>query len=163
MVEKEIRFKGIVDVGVLVLSHCKNPALNSALIFLNKILKLEIPCLIPTSAFIGAYHILTNFLKVAPIEAKNSLANTLQFKKPIFLENLALNNTQRALELAAKYRIESWDGYIISLMEELNLSTIYTLDTFDFSKLEWISAINPIDKMEFSAYQKWLKKLRDKL
>ena len=148
MVQEKIGFKGIIDVGIIVLSHCKNPAQNSTLEFFTKVLKLEIPCIIPISTFIGAYHILTNYLKVKQEEVKNSLLNTLQFKKPIFLEELNINNSKRAIELAEKYKIESWDGYMISIMEEENLSTIYTLDTTDFLKIDWISAINPIDSKE---------------
>jgi predicted nucleic acid-binding protein len=59
--------------------------------------------------------------------------------------------------LAEKYQIGSWDGYIVSLMEEENLSVIYTLDLADFSKIEWINAVNPIDATEYDAYQNWLK------
>ena len=118
---------------------------------------MEIPCFIPISAIIGAYHILINYLKIAPQDAKNALSNTLQFKKPIFIENLPLNLAKRALILAEKYLIGSWDGYIVSLMEEENLSVIYTLDLADFSKIEWINAVNPIDATEYDAYQNWLK------
>lgn len=148
-----------MDVGIIVLSHCKNPAQKSSLNFLNKVLRLEIPCLIPISTMIGAYHILTNYLKIKPENARLTLSNTLLFKKPIFLEDLNLKIARRALEFAEKYNFESWDGYLLALMEKKDLSVIYTLDIHDFSKVEWISAINPIDDMEYQAYQKWIKEL----
>jgi len=150
MVKEKIGYKGLIDVGIIVLSHCRNPAQNSALNFFTKVLKLEVPCIIPTSVIIGAYHVLTNYLKINPIDAKNSLLNTLQFKKPIFIENVSLKFTKRSIELAEKYKIQSWDGYIVAIMDEENISTIYTLDISDFSKIDWISAINPIDKEEYT-------------
>ncbi len=47
-------------------------------------------------------------------------------------------------------------------MEEKNLSIIYTLDISDFSKLDWITAINPLDEKEYQEFQQWLSNLRSK-
>jgi len=109
LVKEEIRFKGIIDVGIIALSHCKNPAQKSSLIFFSKVVKLEIPYLIPVLRLVGAYHLMTNFLKVSPKDVKDALLNTLQFKKPIFIEDINKNLAKRALELAEKSRFESWD------------------------------------------------------
>ena len=84
----------------------------------------------------------------------------MQFKKPIFIEDINKNLAKRALELAEKSRFESWDEYLISLMEQKNISIVYTLDISDFSKLNWITAINPLDEKEYHEYQQWLKNLR---
>ncbi len=105
---------------------------------------------------------MTNYLKIPPKEVKDSLSNTLQLKKPIFIEDLNLDLAKRAIELAEKLNFESWDGYLVSVMEEKNLSIIYTLDVSDFSKLDWITAINPLDEKEYQEYQKWLGNLRMK-
>jgi predicted nucleic acid-binding protein len=105
---------------------------------------------------------LSNYLKVSPKDVKDALLNTLQFKKPTFIEDINKNLAKRALELAEKSGFESWDGYLISLMEQKNISIVYTLDISDFSKLNWITAINPLDEKEYREYQRWLKKLREK-
>ena len=123
-------------------------------------LRLEIPCLIPVSTIIGAYYVMINYLKVSPNDVKIALLNTLPFKKHIFIEDLKKNSAKRAIELAEKSKFESWDGYLISLMEQKNLSIVYTLDISDFSKLNWITAINPVDEKEYAEYQQWSKGLR---
>ena len=103
---------------------------------------------------------LINYFQVSPNDVKIALLNTLQFKKHIFIEDLKKNRFKRAIELAEKSKFESWDGYFISLMEQKNLSIVYTLDISDFSKLNWITAINPVDEKEYAEYQQWSKGLR---
>ena len=56
MVSIQARIEGIIDVGVLVLSHCENPAEIDMLSFLTKVLKKEIIAIIPYSTFLGSYH-----------------------------------------------------------------------------------------------------------
>ena len=53
------RVEGVVDVGLIVISHFENPAKGVALEFLSDVLKWRKKCIIPVSTILGAYHVLT--------------------------------------------------------------------------------------------------------
>ena len=72
--------EGVVDVGIIVISHCENPAKEAALDFLEAVLTGERKCAIPVTAFIGAYHILTRYLRVRGKEAAKELIKTLSLE-----------------------------------------------------------------------------------
>ena len=67
------RIEGVVDVGLIVISHFENPAKSYALEFLKDVLLWRKRCLIPVTAFFGAYHILTNYLRVERVAAYEAL------------------------------------------------------------------------------------------
>ena len=93
------------------------------------VLKLEIKALIPTTAFIGAYHILTNYLKVPRKDARDALILTLSTKPKVIYEDVSIIDAINAIEYAAIYKIESWDGYIVSLAKKFGARTIYDRQT----------------------------------
>ena len=107
--------EGIVDVSILIIAHFDNPARMSALKFLRDVLKLKTRALIPTTAFIGAYHILTNYLKVSRKDAKDALVLTLNTKSKAIYADVSINDAIDAIEYAMTYNIESWEGYLVSL------------------------------------------------
>ncbi len=112
MVEKELlleknRIEGIVDVGIIVISHFENPAKDSALDFLSDVLKWKRKCLIPTSTILGAYHILTQYLKVDKTSAYQALSKTLKTYSPAFYEDLNIDLTLDSLTNALGYNVES--------------------------------------------------------
>ncbi len=63
MGSRKIRTLGIVEVGIIVLGHCENPAKEEAVDLTEKIFLGETGAKIPLSNFIGAYHIMTRYLK----------------------------------------------------------------------------------------------------
>jgi len=151
--------EGVVDVGIIVIAHVDNPARIEALNFLKKVLSWEIRAIIPVSAFLGGYHILTRYLKVPRLEAKRALIKTLEIESPAFYEDIKVEAAIDGLEYAATYNIESWDGYLISIAREFNTSIIYAIDK-DFKKVPGITLINPISKRTMESYHKWLSNLR---
>ncbi len=167
MVEKKLlleknRIEGIVDVGIIVISHFENPAKDSALDFLSDVLKWKRKCLIPTSTILGAYHILTQYLKVDKTSAYQALSKTLKTYSPAFYEDLNVELVLDSLTNALGYNVESWDGYIISLAKKFR-ATIYTIDMKLARKLKEIPVINPIPPNTFKKYNQWLKsKLKSK-
>ncbi len=59
------KIDSILDVGPIVVSHHTNPVQEKMVDFLSKIFTDEIKILIPLTTFLGAYHILTRYLKVS--------------------------------------------------------------------------------------------------
>ncbi len=149
---------GIVDVNIIVLSHFENPARIPALNFLRSVLKFEIRALIPTTAFIGAYHILTNYLKVPRKDAKDALVFTLNTKSKAIYEDVSIDDAIDAIEHAAIYKIESWDGYIVSLAKKFGTRNIYTIDK-KLQRVEGIFVLNPIPEDKIKQYHKFIKNL----
>ncbi|MEQ9715159.1 MAG: type II toxin-antitoxin system VapC family toxin [Candidatus Asgardarchaeia archaeon] len=151
--------EGIVDVGIIVIAHVDNPARSEALNFLKKVLLREIRAIIPISAFLGAYYILTKYLKVPRLDAKRSLIRTLEVETPSFHEDIKVENVIDALDYAATYNIESWDGYLISLAKDFNTDIIYSIDE-NFKKVPGIVLINPISDEKMKEYHKWISNLK---
>ena len=147
--------EGIVDVGIVVIAHVTNPARDEAINFLKRVFVGEINAIIPTSAFLGGYHILTRYLKVPRLDAKQSLMATLKVNAPVFYEDIKIEHVMDSLEYAAVYNIESWDGYLISLAKDFDAHTIFTIDR-DFRKIPGLLIINPISNNAMKAYHNWL-------
>ncbi len=57
-------FEAIVDVGIIVIAHFRNPAREHAAQLLLEALILKKRVLIPLSAYFGAYVIMTKYLKL---------------------------------------------------------------------------------------------------
>lgn len=150
--------EGVVDVGLLVISHFENPAKDYAIDFLKDVLLWKRKCLIPVSAFLGAYHILTNYLKVERIAAYETLKKTLETNSPAFYTDLSCELAIDSLTNALGYRIESWDGYIVAIAKAHSAPLIYTVDAEMRRKVKDIHVINPIPEDIFKEYNEWLKK-----
>ena len=129
VVSSQARALGIVDVGPIVLSHCENPAKNEAINFLEKVFLGEVNAKIPVSCFIGAYHVMTRYLRVRRKAAAEELLKTLELRSPVFIQDLKTDHAMTALRNAEKYRIEAWDGYLVALADSLGASIIYTIDS----------------------------------
>ncbi|MHA1609697.1 MAG: type II toxin-antitoxin system VapC family toxin [Candidatus Njordarchaeales archaeon] len=159
MGDEEIRYEGIIDVGPIVISHTKNPAQEEALLFLKNVLTGKILCLIPTSVFMGAYIVMTRYLRVRRDQAAKALKRTLSLNIPIFYEDIPKDVVLEALEDASIYDVSSWDAYIAEIAKIRKISIVYTLDIDDFKKIPWLRPVLPISIKKFLEYQKWLKSI----
>jgi len=139
-----------------VLSHFENPAKDTALEFLSDVLKWRRKCIIPTSAVLGAYHILTRYLKVEKTSAYETLTKTLKTQSPAFYEDVDVDVVLDSLTNALGYNIESWDGYIVALAKKFK-ATIYTIDLKLIKKVKDVPAVNPIPEDVFKEYNRWLR------
>ena len=159
MLEKNlVSIDGVVDVGLIVVSHFENPIKPYALNFLRKVLRFEIRAIIPTTAFIGAYHILTNYLKAPRKTVGDLLKKTLSIKSKAIYEDVSRDAAIEAIDYAVIYRVESWDGYLIALAKKFGASIFYTLDN-KLEKVEEITVINPIPWSEMEKYHEFIRKL----
>jgi len=146
----------VVDVGVVVISHFENPAKEPALEFLSDVLKWRRKCIIPTSTILGAYHILTRYLKVEKTSAYEVLTKTLRTRSPAFYEDIDIEVVLDSLTNALGYNVESWDGYIVALAKKFK-ATIYTIDLKLIERIKDVPAVNPIPEDVFEEYNRWLR------
>lgn len=149
--------EGIIDTGIIAIGHFENPANKSVVDFLSNILKWKKKCKIPTSSFLGAYHIMTEYIGVDRVAAHRALTRTLEVRSPAFHEDISIELTVDALTNANGYRIESWDGYIVALSRLYNSPIIYSIDKELMRKVKEVRVINPLPEEEFNKYNKWLK------
>ncbi len=154
---EEARIEGVVDVGVIVIAHFANPAQAHAFAFLKDILLWNKKCLVPTSAIMGAYHVMTEYLGVERSSAYNALTKTLETRSPAFYEDISVDMALGALENALSYRIESWDGYLVSLAKAHDAAVIFSIDGRFARKAKGVRVVNPLPGAVFEEYNAWLK------
>ncbi|MHA1648624.1 MAG: hypothetical protein ACTSYB_00400 [Candidatus Helarchaeota archaeon] len=154
---KKDRIEGIIDVGLIVISHFENPANDFTLEFLKDVLLWKKKCLIPVTTFLGAYHILTKYLGVEKVSAYEALKKTLNTKSPAFYTDISIEMVVNSLTNAMGYRIESWDGYIITIAKMFSAPIIYTTDGQLEKKVKDLHVLNPIPEKIFRQYNDWLK------
>ena len=147
---------GIVDVGPIVLSHCENPAKAEAIEFITKVLTGEVNAVIPLTTFIGAYHIMTRHLRIKRKDVAEELLKTLQLRSPTFIGDISIDSCISAIRHASEFNIASWDGYIITLAENMGASIIYTIDQ-KLAKVKHINIVIPISRDTLIAYHEWVK------
>jgi len=151
---------GIVDVGIIVISHFDNPARIDALKFLKKVLKQEIRAIIPVTAFIGAYHIMVNYLGIPRKTARDALTMTLNTRSPALHQDITIDDAIESLDIASIYNVESWDGYLVALAHKFNCNIIYSIDR-SLSRVEEIIVINPIPEDKMAEYHEFIRKLTE--
>ncbi len=149
--------EGILDVGPLVIAHYTNPIQEQMIDFLAQIFEGNRNIIIPLSTFIGAYHILTRYLKISRFEAKSALVRTLQLNSPLFYPVVDKIHVLTAMDFASIHNIESWDAYLIALGKSLGTRNIYTIDK-KLRKIREINVILPVLEEELEKYHQWLKK-----
>lgn len=152
------RIEGVVDVGLIVIAHFENPAMNYALDFLKDVLLWKRKCLIPVTAFLGAYHILTSYLRVERISAYEALKKTLETRSPALYTDVHVDVAIEALTNAMGYRVESWDGYLVAIAKAHSAPVIYTIDSKMKKKVKDLHIVNPIPEDIFEEYSRWLEK-----
>ena len=155
MGSSQARIEGVVDVGIIVISHCENPAKEVALDFLEVVLTGEKKCVIPVTAFIGAYHILTRYLRVRREEAAKELIKTLSLETEAFYPYVFKELAIEAIATASDFNVEGWDGYLVSLARTLETNSIFTIDQ-RLSRVSNINVIIPIPEDTLREYHEWV-------
>ncbi len=155
------RLDGLVDVGIIVIAHFENPAAGHAREFLKKVFLSKIKAGIPLTTFLGAYHIMTKYLRLDPILVSRSLKRTLSLNSPIFIEDILKLDVIRSLEFASYFEIESWDAYLLSLAERYGAKVIFSIDEELKKKIgKNLLVVNPIPEDVMERYQDFIKKPR---
>ena len=158
MGKKEIRADAVIDVGILAVGLSKNPAISYCLEVIEDIVKGRIRAVIPYTVVFGTHYILTSFYGVTPNEANDLLLNLLSSTKIIWYGHIDKDNVKKSLENTEKYDLDAWDAYILSCMEKNHIRIIYTLDMANFSKVDWIKAVNPVPDEEMQELRVFLQR-----
>ncbi|TFG18809.1 MAG: PIN domain-containing protein [Promethearchaeota archaeon] len=146
---------GIADVGIIVTAHFVNPIQEKMIQFIEDIIYEKKNVILPLSAFIGAYHILTRYLRVSRYQAKKALQTTLELETPIFYPRIDTGIVKNALDISSVYNIESWDGYILELANLFKTSYIYTIDK-KLQKIQDFEILCPVSEEDLKEYHTWL-------
>ncbi|MGQ9543671.1 MAG: type II toxin-antitoxin system VapC family toxin [Candidatus Bathyarchaeia archaeon] len=150
-------FEAPVDVGIVVLAHFKNPARKQAAQLLLEALTLKKHVLIPISTYLGAYVIMTRYLKLRGAGVAKALLKTLSTESPAFYEAIPKTVAEKAIASTAEFNISSWDGYLIELAKELEINKIYTIDEELAIKVKDIKVENPIPENVMREYHQYIK------
>ncbi len=149
-------FEAAVDVGIIVLAHFKNPARRHAAQLLLDALTLKKRILIPVNTYLGAYIIMTRYLKLRSTHVAKALLKTLSIESPVFYGNLPKTIAEKALASASTLNISSWDGYLIEMAKELGVNKIYTIDEELKRKIKDIEIENPIPQRIMKEYRQYI-------
>lgn len=154
----KLGFEALVDVGIIVLAHFRNPARKYAAQVLLDALTLKKRILIPVSTYLGAYVIMTRYLKLRSSHVARVLLKTLSLESPALYGNLPKAVAEKALASASELNISSWDGYLIELAKELEINKIYTIDEELTKKVKDIEIENPIPRNVMKEYHRYIRK-----
>ena len=149
--------EGVIDTGVVVIAHFKNPAMEEAFKFLSDALTWRRRILIPVSTIMGAYHVMTEYLGVTKVSACKALTKTLETRSPAFYEDISVDSALDALTYALAYKVESWDGYMIHLAKVHGAPVIYSIDRELAEKAVEVTVLNPIPNRAFEEYIHWIE------
>ena len=139
--------------------HVSRILLKHRIEFIEGALTRDRPAVIPVTALKGAYHILTRYLCVPKVDAKQSLSGILRSGSPSLYPYVAPDVAANALKYALAYGVESWDGYLVSLTRRLGSTLVYTLDK-ELARVREITVVNPFLGKAVKLYHEYL---RDKL
>jgi len=147
----------LVDVGIVVLAHFRNPARKYAAQLLMEALMLKRRILVPVSTYLGAYVVMTRYLKLRRDRVVKALLKTLSLESPAFYGNIPKTVAEKALASASELNISSWDSYLVELAKTLGISKIYTVDEELAKKVRDIEVENPIPRKVMEEYHQYIR------
>lgn len=153
----KLGLEGVFDVGIVVMAHFRNPARRYAAQLLLEALTLKRHDIVPLSTYLGAYVIMTRYLRLKRDSVTRALLETLSLESPAFYENIPKAVAEKAIQTASELSISSWDGYLIELAKELKISRIYSIDEELAGKVKEVEVINPIPENLMKEYHKFLE------
>ena len=150
-------FEALVDVGIVVLAHFRNPARKYAAQLLMEALTLKRHILVPVSTYLGAYVVMTRYLKLRRDRVAKALLKTLSLESPAFYGNIPKTVAEKALASASELNISSWDSYLVELAKTLGINKIYTVDEELAKKVRDIEVKNPIPRKVMEEYHQYIR------
>ncbi len=147
---------GIIDTGIIVIAHFENPIQSKILNLLQDIFQGKKRLLIPLTTFVGAYHILTSYLRVSHFDAKTALTETLKIDSNYYFPLVDQKTIIEGIDIATINKIESWDGYLLSLARLFQTSNIYSIDK-KLRKKTTFNIIFPVEEADLVKYHNFLK------
>ena len=150
-------FEALIDVGIIVLVHFRNPACKYAAQLFLDALTLKKRILIPVSTYLGAYVIMTRYLKLRSDRVAKALLKTPSVESPALYGDLPKDVAEKALASASALGISSWDSYLIELAKEFRINKIYTIDEELTKKVREVEIENPIPRNIMKEYHRYIR------
>ncbi|MGI0080414.1 MAG: hypothetical protein ACRECH_12420 [Nitrososphaerales archaeon] len=153
------QFEGVPDVGVIVPSCFENPLKEQSVNFVHDVLLGRRKALLPVSAIIGAYHIVTSYLGASRVSVKGVLSELLKTRSGALYHEISTDLASIALDYAAARRIESWDGYLVALARKFDANLLFSMDEElgDTLDGEGLIVVNPFAADKVRQYHKFLE------
>lgn len=153
----KLGLEGVVDVGIIVIAHFRNPAREFVARFLQDVLSFRKRIIIPLSAYLGAYVVMTRYLRLKGNRVGAALGETLSVESPAFYENIPKLVAEKAIRAASELNLSSWDCYLVELARELAIPKIYSVDEELAEKVKEVKVVNPIPRALMEEYHVFLK------
>lgn len=148
--------EGVVDVSILVPACFDNPLKPLAVGFLADILAQRTRAIVPLPSVLGAYHIATRYVRAPRVAVKKTLDGILGTRSPALYPHVTPDQAEDALDYAATYQLESWDGYLIALARSVGAKIVYSLDE-ELSKVREVSVSNPFPREKLHEYHEYVR------
>jgi len=154
--EASSAYDGVLDVSVVIPACFENPLKEYSVAFLADVLSQRRRAALPVTAVIDTYHITTRYLKVSRLDVKKILEGLLRTRSPALYPNVPPALAVDALDYAAAYDIESWDGCLIALARSLQARIVYSLDE-GLAKAREVTVVSPFPKDKLQEYHSYVK------
>lgn len=150
--------EGVLDVGVLVPACFENPLKEESITFISDVLAGRRPAALPLTSVLGAYHILTRYLRAPRLAVKSVLEGLLRTDSPALHAATPRRVMSDALDYAAAYNIESWDGYLVALCRSLGSTVVYSMDR-ELARVREVTVVNPYPVAKVEEYHDFVRAL----
>jgi predicted nucleic acid-binding protein len=145
-------------VGILVPACFENPLEKESVRFISDVLSGRRPGTLPLTSVLGAYHILTRYLGVPRLAVKGVLEGLLRTDSPALHSATPRRVASDALDYAAAYSIDSWDGYLVALCRSLGSTIVYSMDR-ELAKVREVTVVNPYPADKVKEYHRFIREL----
>jgi predicted nucleic acid-binding protein len=149
----------LLDVHTIALAHGRGPHHETALSYIRRGMRGEIPVVVTMPTIVGSQHILHAFYNFSWDEAGRILLGFTESPAIHWYEGLSLETARSALRLSRKYGIEGWDAYTVAVARREGYPTIVTTDN-DFEQVEGVSVEYVLTPEEAAELSEWYESIR---
>jgi predicted nucleic acid-binding protein len=118
---------------------------------------LTLSQLIPVSTYLGAYIIMTKYLKRRSDDVAKALLKTVSVESPAFYGNLPKAIVEKAIATTSELSISLWDSFLVELAKEPRIDKIYTIDEEMARKVKDLRIENPILTNVMKEYHQYIR------
>jgi predicted nucleic acid-binding protein len=118
---------------------------------------LTLSQLIPVSTYLGAYIIMTKYLKRRSDDVAKALLKTVSVESPAFYGNLPKAIVEKAIATTSELSISLWDSFLVELAKEPRIDKIYTIDEEMARKVKDLRIENPILTNVMKEYHQYIQ------
>jgi len=145
----------LFDVGVIALAHSGAPVADAALSYVRQAVVGEIDVVVPTTAVIGAHHVLTTHYDISDSHAAELMQNFMSTRRIDWYDDVSVAMVSDGLSLTAEHAVDGWDGYYVAVARETDVETVLTVDD-DFESIPDLNATVILSSDQFATLNDYL-------